>query len=225
MIDEERATRRHEVVALVAILGILTAWNLLRGQVGAAVIVEAAMAVGLLVAALASLGGSSAEDLGLHPSSLGRGARLGAMAMAVILAVLVVLAVLPATRGFFNDDRVKVDVGAMIVKTVVVIPLGTVVLEELAFRGAMLSLLVALVPLRWAVGLTSVAFGLWHLAPVLGGTGGPHLAAGVATVLATAAAGVGFCWLRLRSGSLLAPAMAHVATNSFAFMVAFVLWR
>lgn len=225
MSDRAPRARRSQLVALVAILGILTTWNLLRGHVGSSVIIEAAMVVGVLVAMLAFLGGSSLEDLGLKPSALGRGARLGGLAMAVILAVLVVLAALPATRGFFNDDRVKVDLGTMVFKTVVAIPLGTVVLEELAFRGALLSLLCALLPLRWAVGLTSVAFGFWHLAPVLGGAGGPHVAAGLGTVLATTVAGVGFCWLRLRSGSLLAPAMAHVATNSFAFCLAWVLWH
>lgn len=40
------------------------------------------------------------------------------------------------------------------------------------------------------------------------------------TFLATTAAGVGFEWLRRRSGSLAAPALAHLATNSVTFAVA-----
>jgi membrane protease YdiL (CAAX protease family) len=38
--------------------------------------------------------------------------------------------------------------------------------------------------------------------------------------LATAAAGVLFSWLRLRSGSLLAPGLLHVATNSMGTLAA-----
>jgi CAAX protease family protein len=36
----------------------------------------------------------------------------------------------------------------------------------------------------------------------------------------TACAGMVFCWLRLRSGSLIAPILAHVATNGLALAVA-----
>jgi membrane protease YdiL (CAAX protease family) len=38
------------------------------------------------------------------------------------------------------------------------------------------------------------------------------------TIAATTAAGIVFALLRLRSGSLLAPVLAHVATNSFAYL-------
>jgi membrane protease YdiL (CAAX protease family) len=44
-----------------------------------------------------------------------------------------------------------------------------------------------------------------------------------AAVAASAVAGVGFCWLRLRAGSLLAPALLHVATNSLAYAAAWVV--
>ena len=33
------------------------------------------------------------------------------------------------------------------------------------------------------------------------------------TVLVTGVAGIGFCWLRIRSDSLLAPALLHWAVN------------
>jgi membrane protease YdiL (CAAX protease family) len=39
-------------------------------------------------------------------------------------------------------------------------------------------------------------------------------------VLVTACAGLVFCWLRLRSGSLVAPILAHAATNGLALTVA-----
>jgi uncharacterized protein len=39
-------------------------------------------------------------------------------------------------------------------------------------------------------------------------------------VVVTSAGGMVFCWLRLRSGSLIAPVLAHVATNGLALAVA-----
>ena len=47
------------------------------------------------------------------------------------------------------------------------------------------------------------------------------------TVSLTTAAGLAFVWLRLRSNSLVAPALAHVATNSLAYLAVVVtveLW-
>jgi uncharacterized protein len=46
-----------------------------------------------------------------------------------------------------------------------------------------------------------------------------------AAVAASALAGVVFCWLRLRSGSLVAPVMLHTATNSLAYATAWALLR
>ena len=45
------------------------------------------------------------------------------------------------------------------------------------------------------------------------------------TVLATTVAGVGFGWLRVKSGSLLAPVLAHLATNSLTFAIAWAYWH
>jgi membrane protease YdiL (CAAX protease family) len=42
----------------------------------------------------------------------------------------------------------------------------------------------------------------------------------VGAVAVTFIAGLAFCWLRLRSRSLIAPVMAHVATNGLALTVA-----
>ena len=42
----------------------------------------------------------------------------------------------------------------------------------------------------------------------------------VGTLAVTTVAGAAFGWLRLRSGSVIAPMMAHLATNSFAYVAA-----
>jgi membrane protease YdiL (CAAX protease family) len=59
----------------------------------------------------------------------------------------------------------------------------------------------------------------------LGGSVEMAWGAVVGTVAATTTAGVAFAWLRLRSGSLLAPILAHIATNSLAFSVAWAYWH
>src|SRR4029450_13456394 len=107
-----------------------------------------------------------------------------------------------------------------------------VVPEELAFRGVLLALLGR----RHGVGVATVAssalFGLWHVAASLGGGAANATIAGaggadapgttlrvMVTVLFTSLAGVVLCWLRLRSGSLLAPALAHWTVNGVGVLV------
>lgn len=83
----------------------------------------------------------------------------------------------------------------------VVIPVGTVLLEEVAFRAV-------LDAVAGPVAQAAV-FGAWHV--------GPARVAGdpvVPTVIFTTAAGLVFGWLRRRSGSLLAPAVLHFAVNA-----------
>jgi membrane protease YdiL (CAAX protease family) len=82
--------------------------------------------------------------------------------------------------------------------------------------------------------LASVWFGLWHVLPALHlsnlnptltgllgrGTAG-QVAGVVLGVVGTTLAGLWWCWVRYRSGSVLATMIAHVATNSVAYTIAF----
>jgi uncharacterized protein len=69
-------------------------------------------------------------------------------------------------------------------------------------------------------------FGLWHVRPAWGTAMAndvePVLAVGAVagSVLITAVAGVGFCWLRLRFGHLAAPVVAHAGMNASATVAA-----
>lgn len=147
------------------------------------------------------------------------GLRLGALVGGAIAAVVVGAAVVAPDWSVFADDRVDVGLGRALLTVLVVIPVGTVVLEELAFRGVVLGLMRRRGSDARAVAVTSVVFGAWHVPGVW--TSGVGVVA--ATVLATTAAGVGFAWLRLRCGSLLAPALVHVATNSIPYATAWTL--
>jgi membrane protease YdiL (CAAX protease family) len=213
------------------------------GNVATNLLAPAALYVptALLVAAAAVLiavrvGGCGARDLGLARADLVPGVRLGAVAVAVVAGLLAVGVALPATRGLFADRRVdQHSVLALLYATLVRIPFGTALLEETLFRGVLLGLGLRQWQPGVAVAWSSALFGLWHVLPAGGlagynpavaGTlhgGGGRLLVTAAAVAASALAGALFCWLRLRSGSLLAPVMLHAATNSLAYATAWVL--
>jgi CAAX protease family protein len=193
------------------------------------------VAVGLLTAALilvAWIGGLTRADLGLGWTEVPEGLGYGAAAVVLVLLVLVIAALIPATNGFLHDSRAAISGGRLAYELGVSIVLLTAIPEEFAFRGVLLgSALRMWGPWRASL-VTSVLFGLWHIAPTLGTMSDNHEFKGAAASVAgqvllvlgavavTFAAGLAFCWLRLKSGSLIAPVMAHAATNGLALTVA-----
>lgn len=88
------------------------------------------------------------------------------------------------------------------------IPLGTVWSEEAAFRGALGTVAADAFGTTGGRFVQAAAFGLSHIADARS-TGEPI----VPTVLVTGLAGWVFGWLYERSGSLIAPMLAHLAIN------------
>jgi membrane protease YdiL (CAAX protease family) len=194
-----------------------------------------ALAGGMAVAATGS--GLTTAELGLARRDLPSGLRWGGAAAGVVTLVVVTASLVPPASGALDDERAAVELGDLLYDLGVRIPLGTVLVEELAFRAVMLPLLSRLVPLRTAVLVSSVLFGLWHVLPASGAvdanaalssitesTGGTTVVV-AGTVVATTGAGVALCWLRLGSGSLAAPSLAHLATNTVPLATAWVLTR
>jgi uncharacterized protein len=196
------------------------------------------LAVGLgltaCLVAIARAGGLTADDLGLARPTWPAGLRWGAAAAAVVGAAYTLAYLLAPVRQALPEGGGGIGRSALWT-ILVVIPLGTVLPEELAFRGLLLALLGRSRGLRAATLVSSGLFGLWHVLASLGGgvvneaftdaVGGD--AAGtavrvVATVVFTSVAGVVLCWLRLRSGSLLAPILAHWTVNGLGVIVALV---
>jgi membrane protease YdiL (CAAX protease family) len=172
----------------------------------------------------------TAADLGLERSRLPAGLRWGAAAAAVVAAAWALALLVPPVRQALPDSGV---VGrAALLSALVVVPLGTVLPEELAFRGLLLALLERGHGVRAATLVSSGLFGLWHILPSLGGGVANAAIAGAVggdaagtllrvavTVAVTFVAGVVLCGLRLRSGSLLAPVLAHWAVNGLGIIV------
>jgi len=220
------AAHRDQVAVGLTVL-VLAAWNVGRSTfVPDHYGIPASLAMAGVLGGLGALGGLGWADLGLARGRVVRGLAYGGAVFGTVVVVMVLVGSLPATRHTLDDARVHVSVATMAFEVLVAIPFGTVVLEELAFRGTLLGLLRRRLPVPWAVCVMSVLFGLWHVKGVLHDAGGGiAVGAVVGTVLATTTAGVGFGWLRVRSDSLVAPVLAHVATNSVTFAVAWAFWH
>jgi membrane protease YdiL (CAAX protease family) len=211
-------------------VALVAAWNpVVNRMLPPAWYVPANLLVAAALLGLARASGAGAGDLGLDPSTARSGLRLGLRGAALVAAGIGVGLGLPATRQLFADERLAGVSGAgLAYQTLVRIPFGTVVLEEVAFRGVLLGLFARRSGTARAVVASSALFGVWHVLPTLDALEANDLAAGTparvaavgGAVVLTGVVGALFCALRLRSGSLVAPAVVHLATNSLGALAA-----
>ena len=153
---------------------------------------------------------------------------LWSLAIVVVVGVVIGIAGgIPRLRHLFADERITEVSGLETArKALLDIPLGTVLIEEFAFRGVMLALVTNVTHSTvWAVAVTSVLFGLWHVSPALEMHDAHQQATGaswttvLSTVLFTGLSGVGFAVLRLFTGSLFPPSALHWAANGSGVVV------
>jgi uncharacterized protein len=195
--------------------------------------VRALEGAGLL--AWARLDGLTWPQLGLGRDRLGAGCRWGLGAIGLVAGVYVIGVLLPLTRPAFQDVRYDLPLSEGLRTAFVVIPLGTVVLEEIAFRSVLWGMLSRHQPEWLVLVTTSVLFGFWHLMPALhmGATNrGVSQAVGagtavivVGTIALTTLGGLVFGEMRRRSGSVLASMGAHWATNALGVLFGLLAWR
>ena len=138
-----------------------------------------------------------------------------------------------AVRARFGDERVAGHGRARAAYELAVrIPVETAVSEEVIFRSALLGLALSRRSTPAALASTSLLFGLWHVLPTWASLDGsalgtltgtrpaPRVTSVVGVVGATTCAGLAFAALRLRSGSVVAPVVAHAALNMTSFVIA-----
>jgi membrane protease YdiL (CAAX protease family) len=143
--------------------------------------------------------------LGLRPPALRFGVRTGLAAAGVVGAGVAAGAAIPRVRRAMAQRSLPARPAHWLG---VEIPVGTVWSEETAFRGALATVAADAFGPRRGRLLQAVAFGLTHI-PDARGTGEPVFG----TVAVTALAGWVFGLLKDRSGSVLAPMLAHLAIN------------
>lgn len=231
---------------MLDVLAVLTAANVLNNRVAPRLApLTSAAATGALVA-LARRRGLSWERMGFTRAR--RGALAGAALTAAVAAGYAVAVAHPRLRPLLHDERaLRLSRARLAEEILLQVPVGTVLLEEVGFRGVVYGLAERAHGPLAATAVSSGLFGLWHVLPALdmlranpavAALASPASGAGetftdassapsvrqaagavAGTVAATAGAGLLFCALRRRCG-LLAPAMSHTATNSLGYVAA-----
>lgn len=232
-----QSSRLAPVATIVVVLGLaginvaghVLGWNSLwLGPAGALALVVFARASGLTWA-----------QLGLARRTHAAGLRWGGGVIAAVALVYLAGVLLPGTREAFLDARYHLPPASALLTAFVMIPLGTILLEEVAFRSVLWGMLARHARVWQVLVGSSLLFGLWHVLPasasavgnqaiavaVLGFGAFAKVAVVGGTVLFTALGGLVAGELRRRSGSLLASVGMHWATNSLGVLFSLVAWR
>ncbi len=168
-------------------------------------------AYGTALAALAR------APFGLGSPALRSGIRNGLAVAGTVAVGVAVAASIPKVRMAMAERDLPARPGHWLG---VEIPLGTVWSEETAFRGALATVAADAFGPTGGRLLQALTFGLTHI-PDARGTGEPVLG----TVAATGLAGWAFALLAERSGSLVAPMLAHLAINEAGALAALAVQR
>ncbi len=184
-------------------------------------------------AALVAISFAFARAIGLDPAALGlgraglaRGAAVGA-GLGLIGATAAVGAlrlIAPAIVGQQVEyaPLSQVTEVELARHVAVLLPLGTVIPEEFAFRGVLLGGLLRRMRQRDALIISGAAFALWHLGVAIVTVddttlGSPSPWFGLATVVALAVVllgGSALAWIRLRTRSLATTIALHWVFNA-----------
>ncbi len=222
-------------LALLIVLMLVASITTFRASPHVYVRVALAWTVGFLTYGQVVLG-LSLSEMGL--ANWRSGLLWGGGCIAIIGTGIVAGIHIPQLHPLFADERaIKVSGTEVAVKSLVEVPVGTVLLEEVVFRSVLLGLLVSDYGTVWGVVGSSFLFGLWHILPSLemhdshsltsqlGRGWRGKLLTVVGTILATGAAGVLFAMLVVWSGSVLAPVGLHWAMNSMGSVAAWLVPR
>jgi membrane protease YdiL (CAAX protease family) len=219
------------VVVVLAVVNV--AEHLLRGALWFGPVVVVALVC------FARGVGLSWSQLGLSRDQLRSGFRWGLGAIAVVATAYLAGVLFPPTRPAFLDARYHLAVSGALLSAFVIIPVGTILVEEVAFRSVLWGMLAQQFTTWRVLVASSVLFGLWHILPSLhlastnqgvghavrGVGGSATVVVVVATVVVTAAGGVVAGVLRHRSGSVLASAGMHWATNALGVLFGLLAWH
>lgn len=219
------------VVGLLAVINVLAHFTVDHA-------ITVVVPAGALVAvAYVRWRGYTWADLGLARSQHRRGLKYAAVILIPVVIIAIGGALLPWTRSLYLSDHYD-NVSVALWGALVVIPLQTVIPEELLFRGVLNATLARVASVRVVYLAGAGLFGLWHVSSSLGltaGNGGltdilgsgvvAQLVGVLGAVTVTGVSGLLFIWLRRRSDSLLAPMALHWAVNGSGALAAALAWQ
>ena len=229
---------RQAVIGSAAVVAVLAAINVARSLLPSSTLWLSVFAAAALLF-IARRSGLTWAQLGMARHRVRHGAAWAAGAIVVVAAVYVAGVMMPETRAAFLDTRYHLGIPHALLSAFVVIPIGTVLLEEVAFRSVLWGMLKRHMTTWRVILVSSSLFGLWHVLPSLHlasanravsevspGPGAPGTVLVVlGTVLFTALGGIVAGELRRRSGSVLASAGMHWATNALGVLFGVIAWR
>lgn len=190
---------------------------------GSAQYALAGLALVAISAAVARTLRLGVRDLGLagpHARGAVVGAALGAGVAFAGVAALRIVAPLAVGGPVEYTPLAGVSGADLFRHAAVLLPLGVVLPEEIAFRGVLVGALVRSLGARTTTLVAAIAFALWHVWTLLVTVGDTTLGGSVWTAVGivgalgvVAAGGALFTWLRLRTGTLATTMAAHWAFN------------
>ncbi len=164
-------------------------------------------------------------------TSLGLGICL---AVIIIIPFYVALVMLPRVGISLPAIRLdEVDQEGLVRRLLVRIPAGTVLFEEMLFRGVFLGLLLKEQGRPRALAVSSIVFGVWHIIPALKvlfknfGVSSvlPGIGIFILGILGAVIAGYVFGWVRIRKNNIVGPVIAHLLINDSALLLINFMWR
>jgi uncharacterized protein len=181
------------------------------------------------LSALAAQSGAGKKEQGLELRHAPRGALYGFGTAAAIALTFSLGAYIKFMRPFFCDERIaEAPPRRAAYESLIRIPIGTALPEEVIFRGAVLGILLRYQHPFLAGAISSSLFGLWHIVPAMRTISTPSAAGATwrerrvpwvaATVGITSVAGFLLTLLRFSSSSIVAPWLAHSAANSTGYL-------
>ncbi|MFA7324064.1 MAG: CPBP family intramembrane glutamic endopeptidase [Candidatus Nanopelagicales bacterium] len=225
---------------LLLVLAVLVVLNVINNRVAPQThYLLWAFGFAVVLLAIGLLDGCSWTDMGLGRGYLLPGTIWAGLSIGAIALVYFVGSLMRRTRTAFHDERMaELSARGVLFQAMIEVPLGTVLLEEIAFRSVLFAMLARRYGLVWAIVVSCLVFGLWHVLPSIGtheqnpalgsvvgeGRRGNILAV-LLSVVTTGLSGIVFVGLRLVSGSVLAPMGFHWATNGLGYAFSWVLIR
>ena len=233
-----------ETGPVLGAVALLVGSNVVANQIlpGPAYIPWNVGVAGALIGTARRFGQCGNDELGLSRRHLRAGIRWGGLAAGATMATYLAGATVPVTRDLFMDDRASgVSLTGLLWRIGVEIPVGTVLAEEIMFRGVLQAMFRRRFSARrnWAMradATSALLFGFWHVLPSLDLADANSAFQGLpaelgvgaavgASVVATTSAAIMFTWLRNRSGSVVAPMLLHWTINAGGFLTAWVIQR